>query len=355
MRKLHETGASRKKRTSPRAATSSRARKVKEEALARLAKDFAALGERSLDKLESPRGRRSTRSPTHGGSRAMSLSTGSFASCAAPCEKRAGPKSAPDWTISWSTGRCHASARTSAGTHEREWLVRLVGEGAPALEELVALHPTADRKHLRQLVRNVQTSNVQRRKRAEEKLASALRFLLKTAELRELVWPEHRAADASESLPHTPSPLQFPRRTRITLAGLTFRLQLLARRGMVAIQVLATEQALRARRTRGGKGRARTAAAIRADHTTFGLARLPHGDQRLASLVAVQAIVRVTTRRARGRRAPEAVAARTLLGAGGPARVARLASDLDDTHALGGGAGDVAAGIGPCGRRALDA
>jgi ribosomal 50S subunit-associated protein YjgA (DUF615 family) len=66
----------------------------------------------------------------------------------------------------------------SAGTHEREWLVRLVGEGAPALEELVALHPTADRKHLRQLIRNVQTSNVQRRKRAEEKLASALRFLL---------------------------------------------------------------------------------------------------------------------------------------------------------------------------------
>jgi len=46
----------------------------------------------------------------------------------------------------------------TAELHRLEaWRERLVAEGDVALEELLALHPTADRQHLRQLARNARS------------------------------------------------------------------------------------------------------------------------------------------------------------------------------------------------------
>jgi ribosome-associated protein len=60
-----------------------------------------------------------------------------------------------------------------------EWVTRLVGEGTPALDELMSLSATADRVHLRNLIRQVSKQEGERRKRAEEKLAAALASLLR--------------------------------------------------------------------------------------------------------------------------------------------------------------------------------
>jgi ribosome-associated protein len=68
-------------------------------------------------------------------------------------------------------------AATSEG-REREWVVRLLGEGEVGLDALLAEHPSADRKHLRQLVRTIERSTPERRGRAEAKLASTLRLML---------------------------------------------------------------------------------------------------------------------------------------------------------------------------------
>lgn len=62
---------------------------------------------------------------------------------------------------------------------EHRWLVRLLGEGEPALSELLEAHPSADRKHLRQLVRNARGQHGERKKRAEVKLAQNLELLLR--------------------------------------------------------------------------------------------------------------------------------------------------------------------------------
>jgi ribosome-associated protein len=60
-----------------------------------------------------------------------------------------------------------------------EWVTRLVGEGTPALDELMSFSPTADRVHLRNLIRQVSKQEGDRRKRAEEKLAAAVAGLLR--------------------------------------------------------------------------------------------------------------------------------------------------------------------------------
>jgi ribosome-associated protein len=59
------------------------------------------------------------------------------------------------------------------------WVTRLVGEGTPALDELMSLSATADRVHLRNLIRQVSKQEGERRKRAEEKLAAAVASLLR--------------------------------------------------------------------------------------------------------------------------------------------------------------------------------
>ncbi|MCC6903283.1 MAG: DUF615 domain-containing protein [Polyangiaceae bacterium] len=61
----------------------------------------------------------------------------------------------------------------------RQWAVRLMGEGALALDELLSAHPAADRRHLRDLIRNATHGSPASRKRAEAKLAEVIRLLLR--------------------------------------------------------------------------------------------------------------------------------------------------------------------------------
>jgi ribosome-associated protein len=61
---------------------------------------------------------------------------------------------------------------------EVEWVVRLVGEGNEALDEFLREHPQADRGHLRTLIRNVQKASAARRIKAEQQLTRTLRALL---------------------------------------------------------------------------------------------------------------------------------------------------------------------------------
>jgi len=62
---------------------------------------------------------------------------------------------------------------------ERQWVVRLIGEGPRALDALVAEHPGADRRHLRDLIRAAARGSPESRKRAEGKLAHVIRLLLR--------------------------------------------------------------------------------------------------------------------------------------------------------------------------------
>jgi ribosome-associated protein len=59
------------------------------------------------------------------------------------------------------------------------WALRLLGEGAPALEAFLAEFPRADRGHLRQLVRAVHRASAERRTKAERQLTAALRGFLR--------------------------------------------------------------------------------------------------------------------------------------------------------------------------------
>jgi ribosome-associated protein len=70
------------------------------------------------------------------------------------------------------------SPRTSEDGVESAWVVRLLGEGGPAIDELLAQHPNADRSRLRTLIRNTQKASADRRKKAEKELARAVREIL---------------------------------------------------------------------------------------------------------------------------------------------------------------------------------
>jgi len=64
----------------------------------------------------------------------------------------------------------------------QEWLVRLRGEGTPAIEALITLCPSADRTHLRTLLRQIDKANApERKKKAEQRLADAVQSLLRGA------------------------------------------------------------------------------------------------------------------------------------------------------------------------------
>jgi ribosome-associated protein len=68
----------------------------------------------------------------------------------------------------------------STAARAQEWLVRLRGEGTQAIEALVSLCPTADRTHLRTLLRQIDKAIApERRKKAEQRLADAVESLLR--------------------------------------------------------------------------------------------------------------------------------------------------------------------------------
>jgi ribosome-associated protein len=61
---------------------------------------------------------------------------------------------------------------------ELAWVVRLLGEGGIAIDELVREHPKADRSRLRMLIRNTQKASADRRIKAERELARVVREIL---------------------------------------------------------------------------------------------------------------------------------------------------------------------------------
>jgi ribosome-associated protein len=71
------------------------------------------------------------------------------------------------------------STAPSPAAQAQQWVVRLLGEGAEAIEALLKLCPTADRSHLRTLVRQVEKGELERKKKAEARLAAAVESLLR--------------------------------------------------------------------------------------------------------------------------------------------------------------------------------
>lgn len=158
-----------------------RANATLEESLARLAKQLVELSERKLEKLQLPE-------------LVLDAVLDTRAITSAPAKNRqlrvvrstlrdndwAAIKHRVDSLLKHGTVDTAAPpASADAPAHgEHRWLVRLVGEGTPALDALLAEYPKADRNHLRTLIRNAQKASAERRERAEEKLAHALRSLL---------------------------------------------------------------------------------------------------------------------------------------------------------------------------------
>lgn len=150
-----------------------RAQVVREEALVQLARDLVAQTARRLEQLELPE-------PVLD----AVLDAQKIKSAPALNRQirtvRAALRDVEWWTI---RARLETLLVTGvageAGGRENEWVVRLVGEGNDALEELLREHPGADRGHLRTLVRNVLRADANRRKKAEQQLARTLRALLR--------------------------------------------------------------------------------------------------------------------------------------------------------------------------------
>lgn len=152
-----------------------RALKSREEALARLARQLAELTPKQLARLELPE------------SVLEALDEASVIDSARARGRQLRVVRNTLRDAPWPTIRAQLDELLAHGTvstshksegREREWVVRLLGEGKPGLDALLAEHPTADRKHLRQLIRNVERSAPERRGRAEAKLAATLKFML---------------------------------------------------------------------------------------------------------------------------------------------------------------------------------
>lgn len=150
-----------------------RARKAREDALARLARELVELAERKLEQLElddetldAIREARAIRSHI-ARNRQLRIVRSVLRDA--------------DWAairVRLDTLLAHGTLPAAADGAEREWVVRLVGGGSGALEALLAEYPNGDRRHLRQLIKNAQQRESVRRKRAEDKLAGVLRSLM---------------------------------------------------------------------------------------------------------------------------------------------------------------------------------
>jgi ribosome-associated protein len=153
-----------------------RARRVREDALSDLARELATQSAKNLARLELPE---PVLDAIHEAGRIQSVA----ARARQLRVVRATLRDA-EWPAIRARldrlrdGTLDASAATAREVRAREWAVRLIGEGTPAVEELAADHPNIDRKHFGDLVRQAGKGSVNRRKRAEERLLQALRSLL---------------------------------------------------------------------------------------------------------------------------------------------------------------------------------
>ena len=73
-----------------------------------------------------------------------------------------------------------ASAASTPASAAPQWVARLLGEGDAGIEALLEIAPSADRGHLRQLLRLVDKANgTERRQKAEERLTNAVASALR--------------------------------------------------------------------------------------------------------------------------------------------------------------------------------
>lgn len=153
-----------------------RAQRELEEALARLAKDLAEIRPRWLEQLDLPES-------------VLDAVTDARAIQSPPAQNRqlrlvrTALRDAD-----WSLIRAQVDALNKHGalpaklarktpspaSRAPEWVARLLGEGATAVEALVQVAPKADRTHLKNLVREVHKASAERRKKAEERLKAAV-------------------------------------------------------------------------------------------------------------------------------------------------------------------------------------
>ena len=154
-----------------------------EDALARLSRDLVELNERSLERLELPE-------------LVLDAVLDTRAIKSAPARNRQLRLVRSELRKSdWALVRARVDALTRHGTipaslaqgpsadaaRAREWVARLLGEGSNALEALLRECPSADRNHLRSLIRSIEKSNGDRRIKAELRLADAVASLLRHA------------------------------------------------------------------------------------------------------------------------------------------------------------------------------
>lgn len=180
-RRLHET--------SPEATTETdedlvsrtdkkRARRVREDALFELTRELTALSEKNLGRLGLPEpvldailDAQKIKSPRARG-RQERVVRGALRDAEWPAVR-----------ARLDTLLLHGTAPTAAPApgegKEREWVVRLLGEGSTGLDAFLADHPSVDREHLFKLVRAAGRGAPDVRKRAEGKLARTIALLLR--------------------------------------------------------------------------------------------------------------------------------------------------------------------------------
>jgi ribosome-associated protein len=157
------------------------ARREVEDGLARLSRELVELNDRSLERLELPepllevvRDTRAIKSPPARNRQLrlvrVELRNGDWGLVRARLDALNRHGVVP---ASLSQGANAGAARA------REWVARLLGEGPEAIEALVRECPSADRTHLRSLIRLVEKANGDRRNKAELRLADAVTSLLR--------------------------------------------------------------------------------------------------------------------------------------------------------------------------------
>ena len=152
-----------------------------EDALARLSKELVELSDRSLERLELPE-------------LVLDAVLDTRAIKSAPAHNRQLRLVRAELRKSdWALVRARLDALTRHGAipaslaarptadaaRAREWVARLLGEGPDAVEALIRECPSADRTHLRSLIRLAAKANGDRRIKAELKLADAVASLLR--------------------------------------------------------------------------------------------------------------------------------------------------------------------------------
>jgi ribosome-associated protein len=151
-----------------------RVRRVREDALSRLAAELCELGEKQLQRLELPEEVTDAIEETQ---RIRSLPARARQMRVVRSALR--DAAWPEIRARLDQLRAHGTVSTAGSdAPAQEWLVRLLGEGSRGVDALLAEHPGADRKHLAALIRNAQSSSPERRRRAQVKLIQTLRSLL---------------------------------------------------------------------------------------------------------------------------------------------------------------------------------